>query len=91
MDNNLLAGGGFTCYCGDGATDNAGNPARAVNVNVENNVFWRLYYSDVGFEASGRAYNSAGGGQWSNNLYMNADGTLTDQLVPQPPIDVLQP
>jgi len=91
VDNNLLAGGGFTCYCGDGATDNAGNPARAVNVSVENNVFWRLYYSDVGFVASARAYNSAGGGQWSNNLYMNADGTLTDQLVPQPPIDMPQP
>jgi chitodextrinase len=87
VDSNLMAGGGYTCYCGDGATDNAGNPARAMNVSFTNNVFWRLYYPDVGYYGSGRAYNSAGGGQWMNNLYMNADGTLTSQQVPQPPID----
>lgn len=87
VDDNLLAGGGYTCYCGDGKTDNAGNPAPAFNVSFLNNVFWRKYFPDVGSFATGRAYNSAGGGQWSGNLYMDADGTLTNQPVPQPPVD----
>jgi hypothetical protein len=87
VDNNLMAGGGYTCYCGDGASDNDGNPARASNVSFVNNVFWRLYYPDVGNFGPGRAYNDAGGGHWTNNLYMNADGTLTTEEVPQPPID----
>ena len=50
-------------------------------------MFWRYYYPDVGYDGSGRAYNSAGGGQWSSNVYMDADGTLTGDPVPQPPID----
>ena len=56
-------------------------------MSFQNNVFWRLYYPDVGNYGPGRAYNSAGGGQWTNNLYMNEDGTLTTEQVPQPPID----
>jgi hypothetical protein len=87
VSNNLLAGGGYTCYCGDGATDNGGNPARAVHVSFVNNVFWELYFPTVGQYGPGRAYNPAGGGQWTNNLYMNADGTLTTEQVPQPPLD----
>jgi hypothetical protein len=87
VHNNLIAGGGYTCYCGDGKADNAGKQARAVNVSFENNVFWRLYYPDVGFYGPGRAYNGAGGGRWVGNLYMNSDGTLAGQPVPQPPID----
>lgn len=87
VKNNLMAGGGFTCYCGDGKSDNDGNPARAVNVSFINNVFWRKYYPDAGHFGAGRAFNPAGGGQWVNNLYMNADGTLTTEQVPQPEID----
>jgi hypothetical protein len=87
VSNNLLAGGGYTCYCGDGATDNDGNPARAVNVSVVNNVFWRKYFADAGHFGSGRAYNPAGGGRWSGNVYMNADGTVTTQQVAQPTLD----
>ncbi len=86
IENNLLAGGGYTCYCGDGATDNNGNSARAVNVDIVNNVFWKKYYPSVGAYGSGRDYNPAGGGEWTNNLFMNADGTLTTQLVPMPGI-----
>jgi hypothetical protein len=87
VSDNLMAGGGYTCYCGDGATDNDGNAARAVNVSVINNVFWRKYYSDAGYFGSGRAYNPAGGGRWAGNVYMNADGTLTTQQVEQPTLD----
>src|SRR5262249_38058510 len=81
VDNNLLAGGGYTCYCGDGVS------ARASHIVVTNNVFWEKYYSTVGQYGSGRAYNSAGGGQWTNNVFMNADGTQTNTPVPQPDID----
>lgn len=87
VSDNLMAGGGYTCYCGDGATDNRGNPARAVHVMFVNNVFWRLYFADGGSFGSGRAYNPAGGGQWTGNVYMNADGTLTTEQVPQPALD----
>jgi hypothetical protein len=87
VSNNLMAGGGYTCYCGDGASDNDGNPARAVNVSIVNNVFWRRYFSDSGSFGSARAYNPAGGGQWAGNVYMNADGTLTTQQVEQPALD----
>lgn len=85
--NNLLAGGGYTVYAGDGKSDNDGNPARAQNVSFINNVFWKKYFPNVGNFGPGRAYNPAGGGQWTNNVYMNADGTLTTTQVPQPAID----
>ena len=81
IDSNLLAGGGYTCYCADGVS------ARASDISVTNNVFWEKYYPTVGYYGSGRAYNSAGGGQWTNNLFMDADGTLTSTPVPQPAID----
>ncbi|HEX5119521.1 MAG TPA: hypothetical protein VFW65_30395 [Pseudonocardiaceae bacterium] len=87
VSDNLMAGGGYTCYCGDGATDNDGNAARADDVSVINNVFWRKYYPDAGYFGSGRAYNPAGGGRWAGNVYMNADGTLTGQQVRQPTLD----
>ncbi len=87
VSNNLMAGGGYTCYCGDGATRNDGSPARAVDVAFVNNVFWRKYFPDAGSFGSGRAYNPAGGGRWVNNVYMAADGTLTGQQVEQPSLD----
>jgi hypothetical protein len=87
VTNNLMAGGGYTCYCGDGASDNNGKPARAVNVTFVNNVFWRKYFASGGNFGAGRAYNPAGGGRWVNNVFMNADGTVTSEQVPQPGLD----
>lgn len=87
VTNNLMAGGGYTCYCGDGATQNDGTPARAVDVTFVNNVFWRKYFPNAGAFGPGRAYNPAGGGNWTNNVFMNADGTLTTDQVAQPAID----
>lgn len=87
VSGNLMAGGGFTCYCGDGVSQNDGTAARAVNVTFVNNVFWRKYFPDAGHFGAGRAYNPAGGGRWVGNVYMNADGTLTKQPVPQPGLD----
>jgi hypothetical protein len=87
IKDNLLAGGGYTCYCGDGASDNAGQAARASSVSFVDNVFWQKYFPTVGQYGPGRAYNPAGGGQWTGNVYMLADGTLTSRLVPQPALD----
>lgn len=87
VSDNLMAGGGYTCYCGDGQSDNDGNPARAVNVDFVNNVFWRKYFSNAGAFGAGRAYNPAGGGRWAGNVFMNANGTLTGQQVPRPALD----
>lgn len=85
--DNWLAGGGYTCYCGDGASDNDGNPARSVNVSFVDNVFSRQFFPAVGNFGPGRAYNPAGGGQWTGNVYANADGTITATPVPQPSLD----
>ncbi|HEX5120582.1 MAG TPA: hypothetical protein VFW65_35835 [Pseudonocardiaceae bacterium] len=87
IQDNLLAGGGFTYYRGDGAADNAGKPARASKVSFMDNVFWEKSFPTVGQYGPGRAYNPAGGGQWTGNVYMLADGTLTTRQVPQPPLD----
>lgn len=87
IKDNLLAGGGYTCYCGDGATSNAGKPARASNVSFVDNVFWEKYFPTIGQYGPGRAYNPAGGGQWTGNVYMLADGTLTSRVVVQPALD----
>jgi hypothetical protein len=87
VSGNLMAGGGFACYCGDGVSQNDGSAARAVNVSFVNNVFWRKYFPDAGHFGAGRAYNSAGGGRWVGNVYMNANGTLTQDQVAQPGLD----
>jgi hypothetical protein len=50
-------------------------------------VFWEKYFPTVGQYGPSRAYNPAGGGQWTGNVYMLADGTLTSHLVPQPALD----
>lgn len=81
ITDNLLAGGGYTCYCGDGVD------ARASNVSFVGNVFSRMFYPNVGNFGPGRAYNPAGGGVWQNNVYANADGTITTEQVPQPGLD----
>jgi hypothetical protein len=87
VSDNLMAGGGYTCYCGDGATDNDGAPARAVHVSIVRNVFWQKYFADAGHFGSARAFNPAGGGQWSGNVFMAADGALSTKQVPQPALD----
>jgi hypothetical protein len=87
VKDNWLAGGGYTCYCGDGASDSNGKPARSVNVSFVDNVFSRQYYPAVGAFGPGRAYNPAGGGQWTGNVYADADGTITATPVPQPSLD----
>lgn len=87
VQDNWLAGGGFACYCGDGLTDNAGNPAPADNVSFVGNVFAETYFLTVGYYAPGRAYRASNGGQWSANVYALPDGTVTNQLVPQPSVD----
>lgn len=87
VQDNLLAGGGYTCYCGDGASDNAGKAARASNVSFVDNLFSERYFPSVGAFAPGRAYNPAGGGRWSGNVFALKDGTVTNTPVPQPPLD----
>jgi hypothetical protein len=87
VTDNLLAGGGYTCYCGDGKTDNAGNPARASNVRIVDNVFWRKFFPDAGYYGFARAYNPAGGGRWDRNVYMGADGTISTRQVPPAGVD----
>src|SRR6266568_171952 len=84
FSNNLMAGGGYTVYACGGLTDDQGNPSPPKNVSFISNVFWKKYFSSVGYYGEGRDYASSGGDQWAGNVYMNADGTLTTQTVSQP-------
>ncbi len=84
FSNNLMAGGGYTVYACGGLTDDQGNPSPPKNVSFISNVFWKKYFSNVGYYGEGRDFASSGGDQWAGNVYMNADGTLTTQTVSQP-------
>lgn len=78
VKNNLFVGGGYTVYAGDGTN------YRASGLHYEDNVFWRRDFSNVGYFGPARDYNPAGGSTWLRNYFMDADGTLTSELVPQP-------
>ena len=87
VTNNLVAGGIYTVYAGGGLCSNAGTPTPEENAKFVNNVFWERYFPNVGSAGEARDFSPAGGGLWSGNVYMNADGTLTTQQVPQAPPD----
>lgn len=65
IDNNLLAGGGYTIYAGQ----NAGAPD-AYNIKVTNNRISRIYYPNGGSYGPASAYNpTASGNVWSGNIW----------------------
>jgi hypothetical protein len=64
IDNNLVAGGGYTIYAGQ----NAGGPA-ATNIQVTNNRFARLYFPTGGSYGPYTAYRSGNGNAWSGNVW----------------------
>jgi hypothetical protein len=75
IDNNLIAGGGYTLYGGQ----NPGGPT-AYDIRVTNNRFSRMFFSRGGSYGPVTAYNrTATGNQWSNNVWDN-----TNALIPAP-------
>jgi len=72
IDNNLLAGGGYTVYAGQ----NAGGPA-ATGIVVTNNRFSRLYYPQGGYYGPVAAWNPTGSGNtWTGNTWDDTNTTL---------------
>ena len=70
IDNNLVAGGGYTIYGGA----NPGGAATS-NIHITNNRFSRLYYPNGGSYGPVTAYAPSGAGNtWTGNIW---DDTLT--------------
>ena len=65
IDNNLLAGGGYTIYAGA----NAGKEATATNIHVTNNRISRMYYPQGGSYGPVTAYTSTGGNTFTGNIW----------------------
>jgi hypothetical protein len=67
IDNNLLAGGGWTMYAGA----NPGGPPTH-NIVVTNNRFSRMYFPNGGYFGPFTAFNWNGSGNvWSGNVWDN--------------------
>jgi hypothetical protein len=65
IDNNLMAGGGYTLYAGA----NPGKESTATNITVTNNRFARTYYANGGYYGPATAYRAGGGNVWSGNIW----------------------
>lgn len=65
IENNLIAGGGYTIYAGQ----NAGGPA-AYNIVVRNNRVSKRFFTKGGYWGPATAYNSTGSGNvWTGNVW----------------------
>jgi len=74
IENNLLAGGGYSIYGGDAL----GNPTS--KIVIEGNRFGQLYYPKGGQYGPAAYFNPAGTGNvWSGNLW-----DTTGQAIPSP-------
>jgi hypothetical protein len=65
IDNNLLAGGGYTIYAGA----NPGKETTATNIKVTNNRISRMYYPRGGFYGPLAAYVSGSGNTFTGNVW----------------------
>jgi len=75
IENNLLAGGGYTIYAGA----NAGKAATK-NIVVRDNVVSTMYFPGGGSYGPATAYNPAGAGNvWENNTWAE-----TGKVIPAP-------
>ena len=69
IDNNLLAGGGYTVYAGE---DNA------TGIKVTNNRFSRRYYPNGGYWAPRADYaNNGTGNIWTGNIWDDTGATVS--------------
>lgn len=75
IDDNLLAGGGYTIYAGA----NRGRESTATNIVVTNNRISSKFYPKGGHFGYATAYTSGGGNRWSGNVWDD-----TGRSIPQP-------
>lgn len=72
IENNLVAGGGYTIYGG-------ANPggAQTSNIRIVGNRFSRLYYSNAGSYGYATAFDARGpGNEWSGNIWDDSGATV---------------
>lgn len=75
IDDNLLAGGGYTIYAGA----NRGLESTATNIKVTNNRISPKFYPQGGHFGYATAYTIGGGNAWSGNVWDD-----TGRSIPQP-------
>jgi Right handed beta helix region len=76
VENNLLAGGGYTIY-GGASLGNATS-----NIHIEHNRFSRLYYPEGGQFGPVTCFDSRGAGNvWTDNVW---DGATQASAIPPP-------
>lgn len=73
IDNNLLAGGGYTIYAGA----NPGKEATATNIHVTNNRISRMYYPQGGSYGPVTAYTSTGGNTFTGNIWDDTGSAIS--------------
>ena len=72
IDNNLIAGGGYSIY---GGQNSGGIPT--YNIQVTNNRFSRLYFPNGGYYGPATAWNTSGAGNvWSGNVWDDSGATV---------------
>jgi hypothetical protein len=69
--NNLIAGGGYTIYGGDGTK------GQSSHICIVNNRFSRIFYPDSGFFGPAAYFDSSGTGNfWHGNLWDDTGATV---------------
>jgi hypothetical protein len=72
IDNNLVAGGGYSIYGG-------ANPggAKTSNIKITNNRFARIFYPNGGYWGHATAFDPSGSGNvWSGNVWDDSGAAL---------------
>jgi len=72
IDNNLVAGGGYSIYAGA----NEGKAAGATNISVTKNRISRIYFPKGGYYGWATAYTSGGSNSWSGNVWDDTGETI---------------
>ena len=81
INNNLLAGGGYCIYGGDGGASYTGSPA--TNIVITNNAISTMYFPNGGAWGPVAYFNVANSGnKWTGNVWH--DGPHTGATIPAP-------
>ena len=80
VENNLLAGGGYTIYAGQ-----MSGRAKTYNIRIINNKISRVYYPNGGFYGDADLFNPRGHGNvWSGNTFSGNTWDETESVMAGP-------
>lgn len=72
IDDNLLAGGGYTIYGG------GGSDGPATNISITNNRFARVFYANSGYYGPVAAFDRGGNNVWSGNVWDDTGAVVSN-------------